>query len=261
MEKLREKQTAPPGSSAQAGRSAVGGQGRGLARDLPRDILHDSRARRERSRRRRARNRQVRRVQHEGLRDTLSALGCQGLSRSRWCLALDLAWGAVPTKRDRHTTILELIDDRVVASQEELRRLLLQRGWDVTQSTLSRDVHELRLARVPTADGGRYVRADGHTAGDDPRPALETVVPQLLRTIDGVGELLLLRTSPGSAHTVALAMDAELPPDVIGTVAGDDTILVVCRSVVARERLARRLRSLARTRPGRPGSGGERGQG
>jgi transcriptional regulator of arginine metabolism len=167
----------------------------------------------------------------------------------------------VPTKQDRHAAILELIDDRAVASQEEMRRLLLQRGWDVTQSTLSRDVHELRLARVPTAEGGRYVRADGHGAGDEARPALETVVPQLLRTIDGVGELLLLRTLPGSAHTVALAMDSELPPDVIGTVAGDDTILVVCRSATARERLARRLRALVRTRAGRHGSGGERGQG
>ena len=242
---LGEKQTAPPGSSAQAGRSAVDGRGCGLAHDLPRDTLHDSHARRERSRRGRARNRQVRRVQHEGLRDTLSALGCQGHSRSRWCLALDLVWGAVPTKRDRHTAILELIDDRAVASQEELRRLLLQRGWDVTQSTLSRDVHELRLARVPTAEGVRYVRADGRAAEEEARPALDAVVPQLLRTIDGVGELLLLRTSPGSAHTVALAIDAEQPPDVIGTVAGDDTILVVCRSAPARERLARRLRALS----------------
>ncbi len=154
--------------------------------------------------------------------------------------------GAMPTKRDRHAAILELIDEQLVASQEELRRLLEQRGWDVTQSTLSRDVHELRLARVPTAEGGRYVRADARTLGDEGRPALEALLPQLLTGVDGVGELLVLHTPPGSAHTVAVAMDVESMPDILGTVAGDDTILVVCRSAQARERLARRLRALAR---------------
>ena len=58
-------------------------------------------------------------------------------------------------KRERHDTILEIIDSRFVSSQEDLRKLLLQRGWDVTQATLSRDLRELRLARVPTAEGAR----------------------------------------------------------------------------------------------------------
>lgn len=149
-------------------------------------------------------------------------------------------------KRERHAVILELIDGRMVATQEDLRRLLRQRGLDVTQSTLSRDVHELRLARVPTADGVRYARAEttGGPAADTGQPSLELLVPQLVTTLDGVSELLVIRTPPGSAQTVARALDGERVPDIVGTIAGDDTILVVCRSVAARERLTRRVAAL-----------------
>ncbi len=150
----------------------------------------------------------------------------------------------MPTKRDRHAAILDLIDARAVSSQEELRRLLRQRGWDVTQSTLSRDVHELRLARLPTANGVHYARSDARDGGET-GPALDTLLPQLLTAIDGVAELLVLRTPPGSAQTVAKSLDAHPPSGVVGTIAGDDTILVVCRSALARERLARRIRALA----------------
>jgi transcriptional regulator of arginine metabolism len=185
------------------------------------------------------------------------------------------------TKRDRQAVILELIETEPVASQEELRRLIRQRGWDVTQSTLSRDVHELHLVRVPTDDGMQYARADGGAAsvggsvlagvagggaagaegdvgglagGGSPgrvraengHPLLEDLAAQLVTSVDGVGELLILRTPPGSAHTVAVALDRERGPGVLGTIAGDDTILVVCRSAMARERLARRVSELLR---------------
>jgi len=151
------------------------------------------------------------------------------------------------TKRDRHAAILELLDARAVSSQEALRRLLRQRGWDVTQSTLSRDIHELRLARVATEEGVRYARAEGRAGGtDESRPALEALLPQLLTRIDGVRELLVLRTPPGSAHALAVTIDAHPPQGVVGTVAGDDTILIICRSAAAREQLDRRFRTLAR---------------
>ena len=147
-------------------------------------------------------------------------------------------------KRKRHAAILELVEDRPIASQEELRVFLRERGWDVTQSTLSRDLRELRLARVPTPDGVRYAIADG-TLSSAARPALDALLPQLLTRVDGVGELIVLRTVPGGAQPVASALDGEAWPDVLGTVGGDDTILVVCRSSGARERLERRLRKLA----------------
>ena len=147
-------------------------------------------------------------------------------------------------KRKRHAAILELVGDQSVGSQEELRLLLHKRGWDVTQSTLSRDLRELRLARVPTPEGVRYTVADG-TISSAARPALDALLPQLLTRVDGVGELIVVRTVPGGAQPVASALDGESWPDVLGTVGGDDTILVVCRSAAARERLERRLRKLA----------------
>jgi transcriptional regulator of arginine metabolism len=146
-------------------------------------------------------------------------------------------------KRERQGAIRELIAARPVGSQEELRRLMLQRGWDVTQSTLSRDLREMRVARVPDAGGARYsltgpVDETGH-------PPLETLLPPLFDRVDGVGELVVLRTVPGGAQSIAVALDGEDWPDVLGTIAGDDTILIVCRSSGARERLVRRLAAIA----------------
>ena len=146
-------------------------------------------------------------------------------------------------KRERQGTIRELIVARPVSSQEELRRLLLQRGWDVTQSTLSRDLREMRVARVPEAEGARYSITDSSDEGG--RPGLEALLPSLFSRVDGVGELVVLRTVPGGAQSVAVALDAADFPDVLGTIAGDDTILIVCRSSGARERLVRRLAATA----------------
>jgi transcriptional regulator of arginine metabolism len=148
-------------------------------------------------------------------------------------------------KRERHRAILDLIAAHAVGSQEELRRLLAGRGWEVTQSTLSRDLHELRLARVPTADGLRYARTDGRGEGEATRTALAALLPQLFARIDGVGELVVLHTVPGGAQPVAAAFDGAGWPEVLGTVGGDDTILIVCRSAAAREQVTARIRQLA----------------
>jgi transcriptional regulator of arginine metabolism len=147
-------------------------------------------------------------------------------------------------KRDRQATIRELIESRPVESQEELRKLLRSRGWDVTQSTLSRDLREMRVARVPAAGGGaRYTVAGGAAA--DVRPPLEVLLPPLYTEIDGVGELIVLHTLPGGAQPIGVALDAEEWTEVMGTIAGDDTVLIICRSGSAREKVIRRLRTLA----------------
>jgi transcriptional regulator of arginine metabolism len=146
-------------------------------------------------------------------------------------------------KRERHATILEVIDSRMVSSQEDLRKLMLQRGWDVTQATLSRDLRELRVARVPTPEGARYGVTDGSI--EESRAALETLLPQLFLRIDAVSEMLVLRTVPGGAQPIAAALDGERWSDVLGTVGGDDTILIICRSVAARDRVMKRLKAIA----------------
>ena len=147
-------------------------------------------------------------------------------------------------KRERQATILELIAAEPVASQEDLRALLRQRGWSVTQSTLSRDIQELRLARVSTDEGTRYQRGDaGATARE--RRTMDAFLPQLLTSVDGVRELLVVKTAPGGAQAVGEAIDRDPSAGVLGTIAGDNTVLVICRSTEARERLARRLKTLA----------------
>lgn len=150
-----------------------------------------------------------------------------------------------PTKRDRQRAILEIVAGEVVGSQEELRRLLLARGWDVAQSTLSRDLHELRLARVPTDAGIRYVGTDQSAESEQGRLALERLLPQLFDRVDGVGELIVLHTVAGGAQPIAAAFDAARWSEVLGTVGGDDTILVICRSAADRERVTRRIEKLA----------------
>ena len=147
-------------------------------------------------------------------------------------------------KRERQATIRELIGSRPVESQEELRKLLLQRGWDVTQSTLSRDLREMGVARVPTPDGSARYTLTGAVA-EDGRPTLEALLPHLFTELDGVGELIVLHTLPGGAQPIGVSLDAEEWPEILGTIAGDDTILIICRSSAAREKAMRRLRGLA----------------
>lgn len=159
-------------------------------------------------------------------------------------------------KRDRHRAILEIVGAHAVGSQEELRRHLHGRGWDVTQSTLSRDLHELRLARVPTGEGMRYVETGGGAGGngsaagasaaaDQARAALASLLPQLFERVDGVGELVVVHTVPSGAQPIAAALDAARWPDVVGTIGGDDTVLIICRSAEARGRVTDRLARLA----------------
>lgn len=149
------------------------------------------------------------------------------------------------TKRERQHAILDLISTREIHSQEELRQLLLRRGWDVTQSTLSRDLRDLRIARVPTANGVRYTVSEP-APDDGTRAPLAAILPQLFLRLDGVGHLIVLKTVVGAAQTVASAIDRESDPDILGTIAGDDTILMICRGESSRERVARRLAAIGR---------------
>jgi len=154
----------------------------------------------------------------------------------------------VANKRERQAIILELIAAQPVASQEDLRALLRQRGWSVTQSTLSRDIQELRLARVSTDEGTRYQPGDAGSPSARERRTMDSFLPQLLTSVDGVREFLVVKTEPGGAQAVGEAIDRDPNAGVLGTIAGDNTVLVICRSTEARERLARHLKTLATSR-------------
>jgi transcriptional regulator of arginine metabolism len=151
----------------------------------------------------------------------------------------------VAEKGERQQAIREIVTARAVASQEELRRQLAKRGWDVTQSTLSRDLRELRLARIPDDSGGvRYGFSEANGAGNSSE--LEAMLPTLLTSVESVGVLVVARTRRSGAQPVAEALDMLEWTDVMGTIAGDDTVLLICRSAGAGTRVVKRLRAYIR---------------
>lgn len=145
-------------------------------------------------------------------------------------------------KAQRHATILGLVRQHRVASQEQLRTLLHAEGMDVTQATLSRDIRELGLVKVADAEGGAHYAPPA--AADTVPPPLSPLVTTLLLNMEGVGPLLVLRTPAGSANALGSALDRQSWTDVVGTIAGDDTLLVIARSPAARRRVAARLEDL-----------------
>lgn len=143
-------------------------------------------------------------------------------------------------KRLRHHRILELVAREPLATQEELVRRLAREGLHITQATLSRDIKELGL--VKTAEG--YAAPGDVAEGAAPLPSLDHLLREFVVDIREAQNLLVVKTSPGSAQPVAAALDGEGWPEVVGTLAGDDTILVVAPSVKDCHALRARIREL-----------------
>lgn len=146
-------------------------------------------------------------------------------------------------KSQRHSAIRELVHEHRVSSQEQLRELLVQRDFDVTQATLSRDIRELRLIKVPDADGGTHYSLSAESL--DQRPPLALLLPTLYVGAEGVGNLLVIKTLAGGAQAVAEALDWEEWPEVLGTLGGDDTILLVLRDPEHLGTIQHRIEQLA----------------
>ena len=157
-----------------------------------------------------------------------------------------------PTKASRHQRIIDLLGSSPVRSQTELGRLLQQDGVVVTQATLSRDLDELGAVRVRF--GGQLVYAVPGEGGDpSPQvPPAEQVTVERLRhraeellvSVDSSANIVVLRTPPGGAQFLASAIDRSVLPTVIGTVAGDDTLLLVTRDPAGGGEVARQLLDL-----------------
>jgi transcriptional regulator of arginine metabolism len=156
----------------------------------------------------------------------------------------------VSTKAQRHAAVLRLIRGERIPSQEKLRERLADEGIRVAQATLSRDLRALGVVKV--ADEGGH----GHYAVPldvvDPTPTLVSILRALFVGIDGVDHLLVLRTLTGGAQPVAVAIDHQPWEEVVGTIAGDDTVLIIGRSPAACRRLRRRIEALAGASPGPP---------
>ncbi len=141
-------------------------------------------------------------------------------------------WRSAPlTKHARQARLAALIAQRPVRSQSELVRLLAAEGVQVTQATLSRDLEDIGARKVRGADGGLVYAVDVNLApAEIVRLPLTRLCEELLVSAEANGDLVVLRTPPGAAQLFASALDREALPAVMGTIAGDDTVLVVCRA-------------------------------
>jgi transcriptional regulator of arginine metabolism len=139
-------------------------------------------------------------------------------------------------KQQRHTAIRDLLSQAPIASQDELRRKLALRGFNVTQATLSRDIHELHLYKGPSG----YSVANG-TDPVDSLPGIREVLRSFGLEARQALNLLVLITTTGSAQPVAAGIDYEDWPEVVGTIAGDDTVLVICPDIRQAKTLRTRI--------------------
>ncbi|MFD7845316.1 arginine repressor [Nocardia sp. NPDC056611] len=154
------------------------------------------------------------------------------------------------TRAGRQARIVAILAQHEVRSQSELAALLSGEGIDTTQATLSRDLDELGAVKLRAADGGAgvYVVPEdgspvrGVTGGTE---RLSKLLGDLLVSTDASGNIAVLRTPPGAAHFLASALDRAALPEVVGTIAGDDTIAVIAREPMTGAELAAKIEQLA----------------
>jgi transcriptional regulator of arginine metabolism len=127
-------------------------------------------------------------------------------------------------KQQRHASIRDILEHTSVASQDELRRKLAERGFHVTQATLSRDIHALNLYKGPLG----YAIANQNGNDDEEGPATRELLRSFGLEARQALNLLVIITTTGGAQPVAAGIDYEDWPEVVGTIAGDDTVLVIC---------------------------------
>src|SRR5438093_5855700 len=150
------------------------------------------------------------------------------------------SWLALMKAR-RQAVILELVDREALQSQERLRRRLHQRGFEATQATISRDIKELGL--VKRSSDGAYQRPGVEAPNPETAlTALERAAAEFLRRVERVQQLVVIRTDAGQAQPLAIGLGRAQLPEVVGTIGGDDTILVVARGARSAATLARRLK-------------------
>jgi transcriptional regulator of arginine metabolism len=147
-------------------------------------------------------------------------------------------------KPRRQAALLEVVEHEAVRSQEQLRRRLLARGFDVTQATLSRDIKELGLLKR-SSDGAYQPAGADQAPGATTLGTLGRALTEFLLKIEPVQQLVVLKTGAGQAQLLAVALDRARLDDVVGTLAGDDTILVIARDPKAAQAVVKTLQDLA----------------
>ena len=144
----------------------------------------------------------------------------------------------------RQRLIASILRAEAVHSQEEVTARLAARGLAVTQATVSRDLDQMGAVKVKRGGVHAYALPDQIGVSDWAGSRLERIVGEWVRSVEAAGNLVVMRTPPGSAHLVALAIDQSAPDEVAGTIAGDDTLFVAARDGVNTEALAARFRAM-----------------
>ncbi|HEY8341882.1 MAG TPA: transcriptional regulator ArgR [Calditerricola sp.] len=143
-------------------------------------------------------------------------------------------------KAQRHLKIREIISQYDIETQDELVDKLREAGFHVTQATVSRDIKELHLVKVPTPDG-RYKYSLPVDLRTNPQQKLKRMLVDSFVSIDHAENLIVLKTLPGNAQAVAALIDSLDWPEIMGTIAGDDTILIICKEKEKTGELTRRF--------------------
>jgi transcriptional regulator of arginine metabolism len=144
-------------------------------------------------------------------------------------------------KSKRHTKILEIIGSREIETQEELAEALKREGFDVTQATVSRDIKNLKLIKMQSSNGkSKYVVSAGEQKNIIDR--LSNILANTVLTVENVDKMVVIKTITGSAPITAEAIDNLESADIAGTVAGDNTIFILVRSIESAEDLVDKIR-------------------
>jgi transcriptional regulator of arginine metabolism len=158
--------------------------------------------------------------------------------------------GKIVMKYQRLDAIREVLSSSPVTSQDELRRMLRRRGFRVTQATLSRDIHELRLSKgpggysLPNGNGGNGAGAAVAVEEDDSPPSVAEMIESFGLRVRQAMNQVVVGTVMGGAQPVAASLDYEEWPEIVGTIAGDDTVLVICPDPRRAAEVELRLRTM-----------------
>lgn len=147
-------------------------------------------------------------------------------------------------KERRQKAVADLIREHALASQEEVASRLSGLGFEVTQATVSRDLEQLGALKVRRDGRISYALPDQLLSNGAPPSRLASVLRDWVRSMDVAATVVVLKTPPGSAHLVGVALDESTLPEIAGTICGDDTIFIACRSVGDADSLSAKLKSL-----------------
>lgn len=148
-------------------------------------------------------------------------------------------------KYNRQAKILEIIESEVIETQEEIAERLKAMGMDVTQATISRDIKELRLIKVMSSDG-RYRYAPFSKTENVVYNRLMTIFAESYVSSDYANNIVVVKTLPGMAQASASAIDSLNWPEVVGSIAGDDTVMIICRAEKFAEELVNKFDKMAK---------------